>query len=143
MFEGLGTQHLSLLWHGAVVTLQICALSVLFGGVLGVVIGLVSTGTIRALRWAAALYVALIRGIPVLLIIFFVYFGIPLMAPGSSLSEYWAAVIALSVFASAYIGELVRGSIKRFLAGSSRPPRRSGCPTRNACAGSSCRRRPG
>lgn len=112
MFEGLGTQHLSLLWHGAVVTLQICALSVLFGGVLGVVIGLVSTGTIRALRWAAALYVALIRGIPVLLIIFFVYFGIPLMAPGSSLSEYWAAVIALSVFASAYIGELVRGSIQ-------------------------------
>ncbi len=71
-----------------------------------------STGTIRALRWAAALYVALIRGIPVLLIIFFVYFGIPLMAPGSSLSEFWAAVIALSVFASAYIGELVRGSIQ-------------------------------
>lgn len=112
MFEGLGTQHLSLIWHGALVTLQICALSVLFGGLLGIVIGLMSTGTIRALRWVAALYVAVIRGIPVLLIIFFVYFGIPLMAPGSSLSEYWAAVIALSVFASAYIGELVRGSIQ-------------------------------
>ncbi|MHC9293977.1 amino acid ABC transporter permease [Mycobacterium sp. LTG2003] len=112
MFEGLGTQHLSLIWHGALVTLQICALSVLFGGLFGIVIGLMSTGTIRALRWVAAIYVALIRGIPVLLIIFFVYFGIPLMAPGSSLSEYWAAVIALSVFASAYIGELVRGSIE-------------------------------
>ncbi|WKG01657.1 amino acid ABC transporter permease [Mycolicibacterium sp. HK-90] len=112
MFEGLGTQHLSLIWQGAVVTLQICALSVLFGGLLGIVIGLMSTGTIRALRWVAALYVAVIRGIPVLLIIFFVYFGIPLMAPGSSLSEYWAGVIALSVFASAYIGELVRGSIQ-------------------------------
>ncbi|MCV7286917.1 amino acid ABC transporter permease [Mycolicibacterium wolinskyi] len=112
MFEGLGTQHLSLIWHGALVTLQICALSVLFGGILGIVIGLMSTGPIRTLRWVAAIYVAVIRGIPVLLIIFFVYFGIPLLAPGSSLSEYWAAVIALSVFASAYIGELVRGSIQ-------------------------------
>ena len=112
MFEGLGTQHLSLIWHGALVTLQICALSVLFGGILGIVIGLMSTGPIRTLRWVAAIYVAVIRGIPVLLIIFFVYFGIPLLAPGSSLSEYWAAVIALSVFASAYIGEVVRGSIQ-------------------------------
>ncbi|BBX38457.1 polar amino acid ABC transporter inner membrane subunit [Mycolicibacterium mageritense DSM 44476 = CIP 104973] len=112
MFEGLGTQHLALLWQGALVTVQICALSVLFGGVLGIIIGLMSTGTVRALRWAAALYVAVIRGVPVLLVIFFVYFGIPLLAPGTSLSEYWAAVIALSVFASAYIGELVRGSIQ-------------------------------
>ncbi|CRZ13458.1 amino acid ABC transporter permease [Mycolicibacterium neworleansense] len=112
MFEGLGTQHLALIWHGALVTLQICALSVLFGGILGIAIGLMSTGTIRAVRWVSAIYVAVIRGIPVLLIIFFVYFGIPLMTPGSSLSEYWAAVIALSVFASAYIGELVRGSIQ-------------------------------
>lgn len=112
MFEGLGTQHLALLWQGALVTVQICTLSVLFGGVLGIVIGLMSTGTVRALRWAAALYVAVIRGVPVLLVIFFVYFGIPMLAPGSTLSEYWAAVIALSVFASAYIGELVRGSIQ-------------------------------
>lgn len=112
MFEGLGAQHLTLIWHGALVTVQICALSVFFGGILGIVIGLMSTAPVRALRWVAALYVAVIRGIPVLLIIFFVYFGIPLLAPGSSLSEYWAAVIALSVFASAYIGELVRGSIQ-------------------------------
>ncbi|MEE6164373.1 MULTISPECIES: amino acid ABC transporter permease [unclassified Mycolicibacterium] len=112
MFEGLGAQHLALLWQGALVTIQICTLSVLFGGALGIAIGLMSTGTVRALRWVTALYVAVIRGVPVLLVIFFVYFGIPLLAPGSSLSEYWAAVIALSVFASAYIGELVRGSIQ-------------------------------
>lgn len=112
MFEGLGVSHLSLIWQGALVTVQICVLSVLFGGALGIVIGLMSNGTVCALRWVAAIYVAVIRGIPVLLIIFFVYFGIPLLVPGSSLSEYWAAVIALSVFASAYIGELVRGSIQ-------------------------------
>lgn len=112
MFEGLGWQHLSLILDGAVVTVQICVLAVLFGGVLGLMLGLMSAGTIRLLRWFSATYVAIIRGIPVLLIIFFVYFGVPLLAPGSSLPEYWSGVIALSVFASAYIAELVRGSIQ-------------------------------
>lgn len=112
MFEDFGSQHLSLIWRGAIVTVQICVLSVCFGGLLGTVIGLMSAGTIRALRWLSTVYVAVIRGIPVLLIIFFVYFGLPLLNPGSSLPEFWAAVIALSIFASAYIAELVRGSIQ-------------------------------
>lgn len=112
MFEAFGWQHMSLILHGALVTVQICVLSVLFGAVLGLAIGLMSTGTVRPLRWVSGVYVGVIRGIPVLLIIFFVYFGIPLLAPGTSLPEYWAGVIALSLFASAYIGELVRGSIQ-------------------------------
>lgn len=112
MFEGLGWKHLSLILDGAVVTVQICLLAVLFGGVLGLMFGLMSAGSIRPLRWLSTTYVAIIRGIPVLLIIFFVYFGVPLLSPGSSLPEYWSGVIALSVFASAYIAELVRGSIQ-------------------------------
>ncbi|GAS96106.1 ABC-type amino acid transport system, permease protein [Mycolicibacterium canariasense] len=112
MFQAIGWQHLSLILRGAVVTVQICVLSVLFGGLLGLFIGLMAAGTVRTLRWISAVYVAVIRGVPVLLIIFFVYFGIPLLVPGSSLAEYWAAVIALSIFASAYVAELVRGSIQ-------------------------------
>lgn len=112
MFQAFGWQHLSLILQGALVTVQICALSVLFGGVLGLAVGLMATGGVRPLKWVSAVYVGIIRGIPVLLIIFFVYFGVPLLMPGSSFAEYWAAVIALSIFASAYIGELVRGSIQ-------------------------------
>ncbi|MAS03084.1 amino acid ABC transporter permease [uncultured Mycolicibacterium sp.] len=112
MFEAFGWQHLALIIQGAFVTVQICVLSVAFGGVLGLMLGLMSTGSVRPLRWISAVYVGLIRGIPVLLVIFFVYFGVPLLAPGSSVPEYWAGVIALSIFASAYIGELVRGSIE-------------------------------
>ena len=112
MFEGLGLQHLSLILNGAVVTIQICLLSLLFGSIAGLLLGLMSTSSIKVLRILSTLYVALIRGIPVLLIIFFVYFGVPLLVPGVSLPDYWAGVIALSVFASAYIAELVRGSIQ-------------------------------
>lgn len=112
MFEQFGWQHLSLILQGAVVTIQICVLSVVFGGLLGLLIGLMATAAVRPLKWLSAIYIAIIRGIPVLLVIFFVYFGVPLLVPGSGLTEYWAAVIALSIFASAYIGELVRGSIE-------------------------------
>ncbi|PRI10376.1 amino acid ABC transporter permease [Leucobacter massiliensis] len=103
---------LLLILQGAAVTLQICALSVLCGGALGLLFGLLATGPVRVLRWVSAVWVSAIRGVPVLLIIFFVYFGVPLLSPGSNVPEYWAAVVALSVFASAYVSEIVRGSIQ-------------------------------
>ncbi len=112
MFESFDGRHLLHIIEGAGTTLQICLLSVLFGGVLGLVFGVLATCPVRVLRWLSAGWVGAIRGVPVLLIIFFVYFGLPLLSPGSNIPEYWAAVIALSVFASAYIGEIVRGSIQ-------------------------------
>lgn len=112
MFTPLDGQDLSLILQGTIVTLQICALSVLFGGALGLLFGIASTGPVRVLRWIGAIWVGAIRGVPVLLIIFFVYFGLPLLSPGSNVPEYWAAVVALSVFASAYVSEIVRGSIQ-------------------------------
>lgn len=111
MFEEFGWQHIPLILEGALVTVQICALSTLVGGVLGICLGLMSTSPSRTLRIISGTYIGIIRGIPVLLIIFFVFFGIPMLIPGSDVPEYWAAVLALSAFASAYIGEIVRGGI--------------------------------
>ncbi|WP_238586383.1 amino acid ABC transporter permease [Rhodococcus rhodochrous] len=112
MFESLDAQDLRFIAHATLVTLQICGLAVLLGGTLGLILGILATGRVRVLRWLSTVWVSAIRGVPVLLIIFFVYFGVPLLSPGSSVPEYWAAVIALSVFASAYISEIVRGSIQ-------------------------------
>jgi polar amino acid transport system permease protein len=112
MFTSFDGPDLLLILQGTVVTLQICALSVLLGGVLGLVFGVLATAPIAPLRWISGIWVGAIRGVPVLLIIFFVYFGLPLAVPGSNVPEYWAAVAALSVFASAYISEIVRGSIR-------------------------------
>lgn len=111
MFEDFGLQHFPLILEGALVTVQICLLSTLFGSVLGLALGLMSTAGSWWVRLISNVYVTAVRGIPVLLIIFFVFFGIPLLFPGRNLPEYWAAVIALSIFAAAYIGETIRGSI--------------------------------
>ncbi|WP_020372792.1 amino acid ABC transporter permease [Arthrobacter sp. M2012083] len=111
MFEAFGWQHFPLIFEGLLVTVQICLLSTVIGTALGFALGLMSTGGPWWARLVSATFVTIVRGIPVLLIIFFVFFGIPLLFPGQYLPEYWAAVLALSIFAAAYIGEIVRGSI--------------------------------
>ena len=111
MFEEFGWQHLPLIFEAALVTVQICTLSILFGGLLGFGVGLMGTSPSKTLRLLSGAYVAAIRGIPILLIIFFVFFGIPMILGGTNVPPYWAAVTALSIFASAYIGEVVRGGI--------------------------------
>ncbi|MFJ2553822.1 amino acid ABC transporter permease [Microbacterium sp. NPDC087591] len=112
MFTSFDLPDLLLILQGAFVTLQICLLSVILGGVVGIVSGILAASPSAPLRWISAIWVGAIRGVPVLLIIFFVYFALPLMSPGSNVPDYWAAVLALTIFASAYISEIVRGSIQ-------------------------------
>jgi len=112
MFTSFDLPDLLLILQGAFVTLQICLLAVVLGGVVGIVSGILAASPFAPLRWISAIWVGAIRGVPVLLIIFFVYFALPLMSPGSNVPDYCAAVIALTIFASAYISEIVRGSIQ-------------------------------
>ncbi|MCK2037881.1 amino acid ABC transporter permease [Microbacterium sp. SSW1-49] len=112
MFTSFDLPDLLLILQGAFVTLQICLLSVILGGVVGIVSGILAASPSAPLRWISAIWVGAIRGVPVLLIIFFVYFALPLMSPGTNVPDYWAAVLALTIFASAYISEIVRGSIQ-------------------------------
>lgn len=112
MFTSFDLSDLLLILQGAFVTLQICFLSVILGGAVGIASGVLAASPSAPLRWISAIWVGAIRGVPVLLIIFFVYFALPLMSPGSNIPDYWAAVLALTIFASAYISEIVRGSIQ-------------------------------
>lgn len=111
MFEPFGWQHLVPLAEGAWVTLQLVAVSAVAGSFLGILLGLGETSPIRVVRWVTMIYVNIIRGIPFLVLIFFAYFGLPLVIPGSGLPPFMTAVIALTVWASAYTAEIVRGSI--------------------------------
>ena len=99
------------LLHGAVWTIVLCVTAGVAGTLLGLLLGIASTSPSRIARWVASSYVLLIRGIPLLVIVFFAYFGIPLMFPDVDLSAFLTAVIALTVFATAYMAEIFRGSI--------------------------------
>ncbi|MCC6474880.1 MAG: amino acid ABC transporter permease [Burkholderiales bacterium] len=108
-------QHaIPLLFQGLIATVKISFLAVILGTLLGVVLGLVALGRNRPLRWAVLAYVDFIRGTPLLIQIFLVYFALPVI--GISLPEFWAGVIALGLNAAGFIAEIVRatvGSIER------------------------------
>lgn len=99
-----------LLAEGLVNTIEIIAVAIVCGTVMGFILGLISVGRIKILRWIVAAYVDFVRGTPLLIQIFLVYFALP--ALGLSIDEYWAGVLALSFNAAGFIAEIVRAGIK-------------------------------
>lgn len=102
-------ESIPLLAEGLIVTLQVSVLSAVLGLLLGVVFGLVSLSRSRVLRWCVAGYVDFIRGTPLLIQIFLVFFALPII--GVRFDEFWAGVVALSLNAAAFVAEVVRGGV--------------------------------
>lgn len=98
-----------LLGTGLLMTLKISSLAMLFGLVLGSVLGLASMSRYRALRWCVRAYVDFIRGTPLLIQIFLVYFALPEI--GINLPEFWAGVIALALNAAGFLAEIFRAGL--------------------------------
>ncbi|WP_406857220.1 amino acid ABC transporter permease [Alsobacter sp. KACC 23698] len=88
-----------------VVSLLVVALSLAFGGLMG--LGLVYGPA--PLRWLVRGFSDVVRGVPILVLIFFVYYGLPIT--GLNLPPFTAAVLALTVFKVAQVIENVRGAI--------------------------------
>jgi His/Glu/Gln/Arg/opine family amino acid ABC transporter permease subunit len=91
-------------------TLQTAALVIAGGTVMGVLLGLARGSGAGVLRGAAALYVGFIRGTPLLVVLFVVYFALPPLI-GHRFTAYQAAVIGFIAFIAAYIAEDVRSGI--------------------------------
>ncbi|MEO7493650.1 MAG: amino acid ABC transporter permease [Massilia sp.] len=86
------------------------ALAAMVGGlVLGLPTALLRIAPWRALRWPAALYVSVMRGTPLLVQIFVIYYGLP--SVGIEFTPVTAGVLALSLNAGAYLSESLRGAI--------------------------------
>lgn len=102
-------ESIPLLAEGLVVTLQISAVSAVLGLILGVILGLGALSSSRLIRWLVLAYVDFIRGTPLLIQIFLVFFALPMI--GIRFDEFWAGVIALSLNAAAFVAEVVRGGV--------------------------------
>ncbi len=95
------------LWN----TLLLALISFALALIIGIILGLFSVSPIRALRIFAGIYVDIIRGIPMMVLAFFIFFGLS-DAIGITIPDFAAGVITLTLNASAYIAEIVRGGIK-------------------------------
>jgi polar amino acid transport system permease protein len=116
------TQFLHELWiaripilEGLGVTVAASALAILAGSILGIGVGLALTYGAPPLRWLVRAYTDFIRGTPVLVLVLASYYI--LGAAGVQLSPFQAGVLALSVFCSSHVGEIVRGALQAIPAG--------------------------
>lgn len=100
---------------GVGTTISASALTIVIGTILGLLLGVALTFGLRPVRWAARLYVDVLRGIPVLVLILFTYYGLALFK--INMPAFWAGVIALSAFSTAHIAETFRGAVQSIPAG--------------------------
>ncbi|MGQ9473745.1 MAG: amino acid ABC transporter permease [Candidatus Caldatribacteriaceae bacterium] len=98
------------LFWGATVTLRVTVLSIVIGLIIGIVAGLARVWPNTFSRAISSIYIELIRGTPLLVQIFLVYFGLP--ALGLNLDPFIAGIIAMGINSGAYVGEIVRGGIE-------------------------------
>jgi glutamine transport system permease protein len=104
-------RSIPLLLAGAAVTIQITALSVGFGLLIGMFVGMARLAKLFPVRAAAAVYVDFIRGTPLLVQIFLIYFALPIVL-GTRIDPFVAAITACSINSGAYVAEIFRAGIQ-------------------------------
>ncbi|WP_427026246.1 amino acid ABC transporter permease (plasmid) [Aureimonas ureilytica] len=110
IFRSFGPSEFLFLIESLQWTLILTALALAGGGLVGFFLALARASTLPWLRFLAGLYIQVIQGIPVLMILFLSFYGLALL--GFRLPPLIAAGISMTVYASAYLGEIWRGSIQ-------------------------------
>ncbi|VVD88294.1 amino acid ABC transporter permease [Pandoraea anhela] len=105
----LAAQSLPVLLQGTVLTIKFALMSMVFGLAIGIIVAVMGIGKIRAFRGIARAYVSIMRGTPLLVQIFVVYYGLP--GIGISLEPTPAGVLTLSLNVGAYLSESMRGAL--------------------------------
>ena len=113
--EALSWLNFGFLLKGLAVTLFISVIAIVLSFVLGSILGIIRYSKIKFISAIIGFVVDLVRNLPLLLIIFFTYFGLPNIGlrPGAILS----AVIAMTIFESSMRAEIVRSGIQSVAVG--------------------------
>ena len=104
-----------LLTKGLWITVEVTVLSLLLALVIGLISCFLALSKRAPLRWISKVYVGLVRGTPLLVQVFYIYFAIPqllqLMGFDVRLTPFIAGLITLTLNAGAYLSEIFRGAI--------------------------------
>jgi len=103
------------LLDGLLVSLQVTGLSLVLGFSLGMVFALLSSSRFRVVRRPSVLLVEVGRGMPALVMLQLVYFGLP--SAGITLDTFPATVLALTLTTAAYTSEIIRAGLRAVPAG--------------------------
>jgi His/Glu/Gln/Arg/opine family amino acid ABC transporter permease subunit len=98
--------------QGLFITIELGILTIVCGGLIGAVLGAVRASDLHWLQGPIALYVEVIRSIPLLVFLFVAYYGLPIVLGINSLSPLTSAIIAMSLHNAAYTSQIVRAGLE-------------------------------
>ncbi|OPA74627.1 amino acid ABC transporter substrate-binding protein [Paenibacillus selenitireducens] len=91
-------------------TLLLSLVTVVFGLILGIILVLMRLSKVKPLKWIAVAYIEFLRGTPLMVQLFIIYFGLPSI--GIEFPKFLAGAIALSLNSAAYLAEIFRAGIQ-------------------------------
>ena len=98
-----------LLQKGATMTVEMTLITLCLGSFIGAVLAIMRISKVKLLNWIAAVYVWAFRGIPMIVLLFFLYYALP--SAGITFSPMVASIFALTLVSSSYMCEIIRGGI--------------------------------
>ncbi len=111
-----GLNNLKFLLGGLQYTIALSLTAIAISIVIGLLVALPGISSHRGLRAFNRVYVEIVRAVPILVLILWVYYGLPQMA-GIAISVFWAGVIALALSDSAFQAEIFRAGIQSIARG--------------------------
>ena len=102
-------QNLPLFLQGALLTLEISLLALLLSIPIGAIAGLCRVSRNRVVSFLAACYVEFFRGVPLLVLLIWIFF---VLGRVLQLGSYWSAIAGLAIFSGAFVAEIVRAGIQ-------------------------------
>ncbi|HDC9138591.1 TPA: ABC transporter permease subunit [Staphylococcus aureus] len=108
--SGFISKYGSFFLKGIKITILISLIGVALGSILGAFVALIKLSKIKIISWIASIYIEILRGTPMLVQVFIVFFGIT-AALGLDISALVCGTIALVINSSAYIAEIIRAGI--------------------------------
>ncbi|MGK6311508.1 amino acid ABC transporter permease [Neorhizobium sp. DT-125] len=110
MFQTFNIHHVGFLLQCATWTVVLSVIALVGGAIGGSIVALMRLSRFAWLRWIAQAYIYVIQGTPLLVILFIAYFGVASL--GYDLPAIYAAGIGFTLYSSAFLGEIWRGSIQ-------------------------------
>lgn len=104
-------QYRSVFLKGSIITLELTGLVILLGTVAGIFLGVLNLSQKKVFRNALLFFIDVIRALPVLIFLLWVYYFLPVLLR-SDISAFWCAVVALSINLSVFVADVVRGAIE-------------------------------
>ena len=109
----LMTKYIPYLYRATIITIQVTAASLVLGIIISIPLSLMKLSRFKLLQAISSFYTSVFRGVPLLVQVFMVYFGLPQLFPAlKELSSFQLGSITFAVNSAAYISESLRGGIK-------------------------------